>query len=257
MRAAGATTALRRPVSYAGHFLGVARFDAVDLGVRSLRRTRRAESLDVRVIQDGDPVLEALVWAIDDHLGGLEHAVAVAPDVPRPDAVPSMAERFANLPDRPGPPLPFWENIELRACDWIDDWEHRAPGDTRERSWYRLVPRGVFADPFLEAGRVLLVLDTCMWPAASRGHPGNHDWYAPSLDVQARFHALPADEWLLADAWSPLARDGLVGGTASVWDGQGALVATGGQQMLCRPLHAGPPNVRGATVVPAETPPVA
>jgi acyl-CoA thioesterase len=110
-----------------------------------------------------------------------------------------------------------------------------------ERSWYRFRPTPTFADPFLDAGRGLLVLDTILWPVASRGHPENTELYAPSIDVQVRFHALAPDEpWLLSDAVSPTARDGLVGGTAAIWSESGRLLATGGQQMLCRPMTLNP-----------------
>jgi acyl-CoA thioesterase len=66
--------------------------------------------------------------------------------------------------------------------------------------------------------------------------------------VNVRFHALaPDDAWLLTDAWSPAAGDGLVGGTGAVWSESGRLLATGGQQMLCRPMALNPaPETRPA-----------
>src|SRR5205823_4892878 len=44
LRAAGAHSAFDRPATFSCHYLAVARFDAVDLDVRTLRRTKRAES---------------------------------------------------------------------------------------------------------------------------------------------------------------------------------------------------------------------
>ena len=59
--------------------------------------------------------------------------------------------------------------------------------------------------------------------------------------MQARFHALAPDEaWLLGEAFSPAAGEGLVGGTGAIWSESGRLLATGGQQMLCRPMHLNP-----------------
>lgn len=85
------------------------------------------------------------------------------------------------------------------------------------------------------------MLDTVLWPVAMRGHPDDFGWYAPSIDVQARFHALaPESEFLLTDAHSPSAHDGLVSGVGAVWSEDGRLLATGGQQMLCRPRHLNP-----------------
>ena len=58
-----------------------------------------------------------------------------------------------------------------------------------------------------------------------------------SLDVTARFHArAPETPWLLAECSSPVARDGLVASAGSVWSAGGQLLASGGQQMLCRPM---------------------
>lgn len=242
LRAAGALTALTRPASITVHFLGVAAFGPVELAVRSLRRTRRAESLAVSMTQGERPVLEAIAWVVAEG-EGLEHAAWTLPDVPGPASIPPMEER---LPED-APMFPFWRNLECRSCDWIEDWDGRPPGQFRERSWYRFRPVATFADPFVDAGRALLVLDTVFWPVASRGHPANDEWYAPSLDVQVRFHGLEPDaEFLLVDAHSPTAADGLVGGTGAVWSQSGRLLATGGQQMLCRPRHLNPnPGMRG------------
>ena len=56
--------------------------------------------------------------------------------------------------------------------------------------------------------------------------------------LQSRsFHELDAtSEWLLVRADAPVARDGLVGGRAEIWSESGRLLASGGQQMLCRPM---------------------
>ncbi len=236
LRCAGAHSPFRRPASFSGHFLGVADFTDVELTATTLRRTKRVESVAVAMTQHGAPILQALVWAVGD-VHGFEHEAISAPSVPAPDGLAPIEER---VPDGE-PVFPFWENLELRPCDWIDDWETRPPGQFRQQGWYRFRPTPTFDDPFLEAGRSLLILDTMLWPAADRGHPENTEWYAPSIDVHARFHALAPDEtWLLGDAFSPAARDGLVGGTGAIWSQSGRLLATGGQQMLCRPTHLNP-----------------
>lgn len=237
LRAAGRHTAFTRPASFTGHFLGVADFAEVQVAVRTLRRTKRAESLAVSMTQGGKPVHEAVVWAVEAGLEGIEHELATMPDVAPPDTLASLEDRLPS----DAPMFRFWQSLESRPVEWIDDWEHRPGGNTLDRTWYRFRPTATFADPWLDAARALLVLDTCLWPAAAKGHPENVEWYAPSIDVNVRFHALaPNDEWLLADAWSPIAADGLIGGTGSIWSGSGRLLATGGQQMLCRPVHLNP-----------------
>ena len=237
LRAAGAHTALRRPVSFTAHFLGVAEFGPVTLAVRPVRETRRVASLAVSMTQGDRPILEALVWVVDGS-DGLEHDAWTMPEVAPPRELPTSVELMRDVGL---PPFRFWDNLECRPLRWVVDWEHRPPGDFRELSWYRYTPTATFADPFVDAGRALLLLDTLFWPAASRGHPENQEWYAPSVDIQARFHSLePMSEYLLVDAHSPVARDGLVGGAGAIWSESGVLLATGGQQMLCRPVHLNP-----------------
>jgi acyl-CoA thioesterase len=66
LRAAGADTTIdgARPASITCQFLRPGRFEAVDIEVVSLRRTRRAEAMRVTVSQHGDQLLEAQVWAV-------------------------------------------------------------------------------------------------------------------------------------------------------------------------------------------------
>ena len=92
-----------------------------------------------------------------------------------------------------------------------------------------------FEDPFLDAGRALLLIDTVVWPASCQRHvePGV---IAPSLDVVAWFHRPAGDaDWLLADAESPIAESGLISGTVRIWGADRRLYATGGAQLLCVP----------------------
>jgi len=61
---------------------------------------------------------------------------------------------------------------------------------------------------------------------------------AVTVDLSVRFHRPADDEWLLIEAESPAAADGLVAADARVWDRSGTLLASGGQTMLCRPTGA-------------------
>ena len=245
LRAAGASTPLRRPATFTCHYLGVADFEHVDLLVEPIRESKRAASLRVSMRQHDRPILEAMVWVVGE-LDGLHHDAAGLPDVPPPEALPSVAELMEGAEE--GTYHRFWSNFEQRPINWLprEAWESREPGEPRTQGWYRYLPAATFADPFVDAARVLLLIDTLMWPAAVRAYRNDElTYYAPSIDLSAQFHALaPQSEWLLCESHSPSARDGLVGGTTTVWSQDGRLLGTGSQQMMCRPGTLQPGTVQ-------------
>lgn len=236
LRAAAAESRLVRPASLSCHYLSSARFGPVELEVVPLRQAKRAESLRVTMTQGETPVLEALVWMIDD-IEGMEHDHAPMPDVPAHADLLSVDELAAGQGDRVQ--YSFFDNLEQRPTVWIDDWEHREPGEPRATSWFRFRPAATFEDVLVDACRSLILVDTMEWPAAARAHTGQLPWMAPSLDLAVRFHRFePESEWLLTVATAPVAAEGLIGGTGAVWSATGRLLASGGQQMLCRPVPA-------------------
>ncbi len=238
LRAAGAAAEQPRPASIAAHFLGVARFEPVDLEVTVLRSTRRAQSLRVSMTQGGKAIVEAIVWAVADGIESLDHAFGAMPDVEPAESVPTMEERMRSV-GNDGPPFPFWQNIDNRGLQWRPDWPPPGPLDPLARWWCRYRPRATFDDRWVDAGRSLLLVDTFGWPAASAAHAWANDvdgvmqMIAPTIDVHATFHAFDPDEpWLLAEGVSPAGGDGLVGARVSVWSASGRLLASGGQTML-------------------------
>lgn len=194
--------------------------------------------------QNGRRVLEALLWSVAGEMDGLVHDDAAPPAVPGPRQLRSSEEHLlASGSAGARPRFPFFSNLEDRPVEWIDDWERRPAGRPVVRSWYRFRPTAVFDDPWVNAGRLAIVVDTFQWPAAVRGYAGGSlSHIAPSLDLACRFHRMDAAQsadWLLVEARSPVAAEGLVGGNAAVWDEGGVLLASGGQQMLCRPAPEG------------------
>jgi acyl-CoA thioesterase-2 len=134
---------------------------------------------------------------------------------------------------------PFWDNFEERPLDWIESWEEREPADPVFRTWVSFRPRPTFDDPFVDAARSLLLLDTMGWPAAIRAHAEPVDVIAPNIDLAAQFHRLePASEYLYVEATSPVGDDGLIGTSTRVWSESGRLLASGSQQLLCRPIRS-------------------
>lgn len=234
LRAAGCEAPFARPASFVGHFLSVGEFDQVDLEVETLRRAKRAASLRVSMTQGGRAILAALVWVVDA-LEGLEHDVAPIPDVPPPEVLKPI-EELVPAEERVTP-YPFWQNLESRPIDWVH-WRERQAGAPEWREWYRFRPRAIVSDPFADAARSLLLIDTMVWPACCRAYPAEPGpgFVAPSLDVTVQFHRLvPESEWLLVEAVAPIATEGLVGGRARVWGMDGRLLASGSSHLLCRP----------------------
>jgi acyl-CoA thioesterase len=265
LRAAGLSAEIGRPASFYCHFLRSPEFAPVELEVTALRRGRRSESLSVGMTQAGRPVLQALVRTAAQ-APGYEHQEPRPPEVPPAGELRNIEQLLA--PDR-RPPFAFWANIERRPTDQTDPHRGRAaeqadhaddanqavrthqpagaaePSSTSEpsravaREWTRFRPTATFADPFLEAARALILLDTYGWPAAYRRYR-DRSMVAPNLDTAAWFHRFnPRSEWLLIDQACPIGHAGLLGVGGRVWDSEGRLLATGGAQLCCLPAPGG------------------
>ena len=233
LRAVGREADIPRPVSFSGHFLSVGRFAPVELAVEAIRRGKRSESFRVRMLQDGKALFEGLARTAAAG-PGLEHDVAKMPEVAPPDRLRN-AEQIAKDLDLPSdPPFPFWRNLEARPV-WPERWaEPPRPREPIFREWLRFRPRDTFDDPWTDAARSLLLIDTMSWPAAVQPHGRDPGFTAPNLDVTAWFHrSAPQEAWLLADHASEVAAGGLMGTTARIWTPGGELLATGGAQLLC------------------------
>jgi len=239
LRAVGAEATFDRPASFSCHYLGVAAFEPVDIEVTTLRRGRNAESHRASITQAGRPILEATVWSIGE-VEGLAHEVLEPPDVPDPESLPTMAERWASVDEEPvGSPFAFWSNLDARPIEWSTTWPPPGPQQPTWRQWERFVPTSTFADPWVDACRALVLVDVVSWPAACRPHqwqwPQGQEWMAPSLDLYVAFHdPRPDDPWLLVDGHGPIAGDGLMGWNGRLWSSDRRLIASGGGQLLCR-----------------------
>jgi acyl-CoA thioesterase-2 len=231
LRAAGAESPLTRPASFFCQYLSVAAFAPIDLTVTPLRVGRTVQAQRVAMSQEGQLVLEAMVWSAGA-VEGLEHEDAEAPAVPDPGELPSPADLW---PDE-HPRFPFWDNFDQRLVEWSDRWPPPGPLPPTWRTWVRCRPTATFADPWVDAARSLIVLDVGSWPAGSRPHAYlDPPYIAPSLDLYASFqYPGTSSEWLLLDAHSPVAHGGLLSWTGRVWSRQRRLIASGGGQAVFR-----------------------
>ncbi len=236
LRAAGAASADFRPAAFSCHYLSVARFGTVELEVVTRKQARTARSQRVEMTQEGRPILDAMVWSIGE-VEGLEHDETVPPAVPRPDELPGIREL---LPDDAPPPFPFWNNLDGKPIDFEHDWPPDGPRAAAWREWLRFQPAATFDDPWIDACRLVILVDLPSWPSAHRPHAWKQPPFtAPTLDLNVAFHRPAHDEeWLLCDGTAPVSTGGLFGWTARVWSAAGSLHASGGGQCLYRRLPA-------------------
>jgi acyl-CoA thioesterase len=226
LRAAGRCAQIPRPASFYCHFLSSPQFDRVELAVEAVKRGRRSESLAVRMTQQGKEVLFALIRTAAE-APGYRHQETGAPEV----APPGASEPFERTKD--GRPIfRFWNNVSCRR----PDRDRTQDGDRPiVREWVRFEPTHSFVDPFVDAARPLILLDTFGWPAVYQKYRGA-DYVAPNLDTAVWFHrAASESEWLLVDHECAVAGDGLLGVNGRVWDSDGRLLASGGAQLCCIP----------------------
>jgi acyl-CoA thioesterase II len=235
LRAAGEHSRFGRPVSIVGHFLGVAAFDDVLVETKTLLLSASAESIRVTMKQHKKPVFEALVWTCAP-LDGLEHELALSPATFEPDSVPSTAQRIAE--EGLEPIYPFWKNFDERAQTWTkrDEWADRTPEYPAFECWYRYLPTSTFDDLWVDACRSLILVDTLGRPAVANFHIES-GYFAPTIEISCAFHRARIQEpWLFARATSVSANAGVVGCEGKIWSRDGALLAMGTTQLLCRPI---------------------
>ena len=238
LRAAGAHCGRARPANVTVHFLGVATFDQpVEIVPQTLRESKVATSVRISVHQAGRPILEAMVWGVDDGLPGLQHSYGPSPDVRHWADLPTIQERAEAEGIEATSVYRFWDNFEQRPTVWISDWANRGSQPPVYENWLRFTPTPGTSDAWLEAGRLLLLTDLGAWPAVSRAHVQDR-FMAPSIDVSCEFHRLPTEPcWYLLRGVSPFSGDGLVGSHQQVWNDRGELLATGISHLLCRPVR--------------------
>jgi len=235
LRAVGATTPHAHPVAFSCHYLGVARFEAVDIVVEARKEGRAASSHRVVITQEDRPILDAMVWSTADG-EGLEHDETVAPDVPGPEALKDIREL---VPPDAEPPFRFWENFEAKPIAFELDWPPSGPRSAVWQEWLRFLPTATWDDEWVDAARSVILVDLPSWPSANRPHAWKQEpWMAPTLDLNVAFHRpTSGEEWLLCDGAAPVSTGGLFGWTARVWSTGRQLMASGGGQCLYRRMR--------------------
>lgn len=229
LRAAGGVADGFQPVSFSCQYLNVAQFEEVQLQVHCLRAGKNSQALQVTMSQNGLIILQAQVWvALASE--GLIHDFLPVPTTWRP---------LSSLPDvQPQWHYKFWDNFLIRSLQPEFNDTRKANGGIAA-NWFRYTPDIALTDPFLNAARSLILIDTLQWPAAVMAHDaGNVPFVAPSLNLNVHFHdSASQSPWLFCEARSNYAGQGLIDGSAKVWDSNGRILATGGSQSLCKKMR--------------------
>jgi acyl-CoA thioesterase-2 len=229
LRAAGRVAPSgHRPVSFSCQYLSSPAFEAVTLEVEAVKAGRSAYCLNVAMMQGGVRQLQAQVWTTNRTQGP-----SVAEHAPPPIPAPAELHPMEHYLPKDAPRHRFWRNIEVKPERFPGEGE-RNPEGSITRQWFRYVGyENPAADPYLDAARSLLMIDTLFWPAHWRGQPEAPTYIAPSLDLSAWFReTAPAEGWLLIESRADVAGGGLIHGRARVWDQAGRLIAGGGSQLL-------------------------
>lgn len=226
LRAMAMEGALKRPAAFHCQFLKAGKFDAAKILVERTRQGKRSEALRARIVQDGEDLLNASLWLVDEAMEGLEHDVARAPEAAAPDQLKSFAELFDNYQEW----YPYWRSVEGRPCH-----HSLEPSPPEWRTWMRLNDPPARYDAALAAARLVLWMDLGPWNAAAAPHAWPRKYLGPNLDLHVQFHRLAENaNWLLIDAEAPLAREGIVGTNLRLWSENGELAASGGSMLFCR-----------------------
>jgi acyl-CoA thioesterase len=229
LRAIGRQSAQPRPASFSCQFLRVGKPGRVDVAVSEVGGERRAQALRAVLSQGGTPLLAATAWMVADGIAGFEHDASRAPDVPRPQSLPTVAQATPSMLEL----FPFWRIAEGRPVEQLADPESKPPF---WRGWIRLPGAAPKGDLLLDAARSVVCMDVMMWIAGSRPHPRPRLFVAPNLDLTVQFNGEAGEsEWLLCDGAGETARHGLLGCSGRIWTGNGKLAASGTAQLLCQP----------------------
>ena len=234
VRAAGLESTMTRPVSSSCQFLRPAAFGAaLDFAVVSVRRGRTSELVRVSITQQGKPVVEAQVrTALDGD--GPECAARTPPISEDPRALASGWDTMRGQGIEPPRMSACWDTRFGADGGGTDDGRDSA-------FWASLGGDVTFADPYVEAGRWALSLDSQPGAIIRRlgaAHSAEPlPWGFSNLDSLVHFHRARGSEWILSENTVLAGGDGLVSVQSQVWSETGDLIATAMSQVAFFPLR--------------------
>jgi acyl-CoA thioesterase-2 len=226
-----------RPVhSMHGYFLRAGDSnEPITFAVERLRDGRSFSARRVHALQFGRPILSMLA-SFQAPSTGLEHQLAM-PDVPAPEDLPSIGERYAHLESTAAK---YWMRQRPMDLRHVDEPIYLAPAadrSTHQAVWMRAVGR-LPDDPALHAAVLAYASDYTLLEPILRAH--GRGWSERGLKAASLDHAMwwhrpaRADEWLLYVQDSPSAQGARGLGIGRIHSRDGTLVASVAQEGMLR-----------------------
>jgi acyl-CoA thioesterase-2 len=234
LMAAAKTVDASRPVhSLHGYFLRPGDpHEPITFTVERLRDGRSFSARRTHALQRGVPLL-SMISSYQEPAEGLDHQVEM-PDVPGPDELPSLAERYGHLEPVSSTPM------DLRH---VEGPTFLTPGPERvahQAVWLRAIDK-MPDEPLLHTALMAYASDFSLLEPILRRH--GLSWATPGLKVASLDHAMwfhrPArmDEWLLYAQESPSASGARGLGLGRLFTADGVLVASIAQEGMLRLPH--------------------
>lgn len=215
MTAAALDDAHPHPMAVSAHYVASPAEAPARLQVERLRTGRRVASTRVRLVQDGEPKIEALVsagtWSAEPD------RFWTAPDAgPPPMPAPGELGRVPSVAPG-GVKIGQLDHTDLRADPSTLMWAVGQPAGRAEiRGWLRRDDGG---DPSLLD---LIVFADALPPVTF--DLGLSGW-VPTLELTVLLRGLPAPGWVQAVQRATLLQDGWLDEECLLWDSGGQLVA--------------------------------
>ncbi|GAB3060758.1 acyl-CoA thioesterase [Sediminivirga luteola] len=210
--------------------------ESIDFGVDRLRDGGSFSARRVQAYQKGKPIM-SMIASFQLDQPGYEHAAPMPDDVPDPEDLPDIAELLGrvNLPH-----VTDW--VLKRPFDYrpVEAPLYGRPAPERsslQRIWFR--GQGQLpGDRGLHAAILAYASDFSLLEPTLR--KAGLTWLTPGLRMASIDHAMwfhrpvRADEWMLYVQESPSAENGRGLGLGRIYQRDGALLATVGQQGVVR-----------------------
>jgi acyl-CoA thioesterase-2 len=237
LTAAQRTVDTARPVhSMHGYFLRAGdSSEPITFAVDRLRDGRSFSARRVQALQFGRPIL-SMIASFQLPAEGLDHQLPM-PDVPDPETLPSIGERYAGVDTVDGRYWTRQRPMDLRHVEqpiYLESDPRRSP---RQAVWMRAVGR-LPDDPALHAAVLAYASDYSLLEPVLRAH--GHFWSEPGLKAASLDHAMwwhrpgRADDWLLYVQDSPSAQGARGLGIGRLYSKDGVLVASVAQEGMLR-----------------------